>query len=630
MKLKTLFRAFGVSLKTRTVLSLIVSLLGFAAAFLPLLLSLTLRRLTDAAFALFGQGRGQGTGAMKDALFAFTLLASLYLVQTLFRAVQNSFAVRDAQRVRSYILETIIRVKCRVRYKYIESHDNFKEKIRFASDWGGDRVANSVQSVILWLQNLVTFVSILVVLLRANWWIAAALLVTCLPAMWLANKQKDETYYSRNREIKECVQMQYLFNCACTWHTQNDVRFFGLLPYFKKQWIDTWNAFRKLKEALTRKHLTYNIAADLLRSGVYVVILLLAAKGIYDNPAIGLGFFMLVFTLAGQLQDVTTRLFAGAVMFMGDIGYMQDFFDLEKLEQEQGSPPVSIKDKPHGRPSKFWAEPKTSSQENIKAAAVPLKTAEIQFEDVDFTYPDSTRKILKDINVTIKPGEKIAIVGENGSGKTTFINLLCGVYTPDCGRVTVNGQNIFDCLPVLRQSLSVVFQDFGQYEMTIRENIALSDRDKPADDEALDAVTAITGAKEFIHSQPRGYDEIVGSFSEEGNNLSGGQWQRLAVSRAAWRDKACVMILDEPTAALDPIAEADLYRHFAALTGERTTVLISHRLGITSIVDRILVFDDGRIVEDGGHEELLAKNGLYTKLYNAQAQWYKEEAADIS
>jgi ABC-type multidrug transport system fused ATPase/permease subunit len=174
--------------------------------------------------------------------------------------------------------------------------------------------------------------------------------------------------------------------------------------------------------------------------------------------------------------------------------------------------------------------------------------------------------------------------------------------------------------------MSVVFQDFGKYEASIRENITVSDSSKAATDEQLKELAERTGAYDFIKDQKHGFDEIVGSFSEEGNNLSGGQWQKVAITRAAFRDNARIMVLDEPTAALDPIAEADLYRNFADLTGDRTTILISHRLGITRIVDRILVFDDGRIVEDGTHTELMDHDGVYAKMYRAQAQWYSNPA----
>ena len=231
--------------------------------------------------------------------------------------------------------------------------------------------------------------------------------------------------------------------------------------------------------------------------------------------------------------------------------------------------------------------------------------------------------MLHNINVTIRAGEKIAIVGENGSGKSTFVGMLCALYKPNSGIITIDNENIHDHLSRTRKTLSAVFQGFARYEATIRENITVSDTNRRADTEELTQLAKRTGAWEFIEHQPSGFDEVVGSFSATGNNLSGGQWQKIALTRCAYRDDAKIMILDEPTAALDPLAESELYRNCTDLTGDRTTILISHRLGITQLVDRSLVFDDGRIVEDGSHEELLKKDGLYARMFQAQAQWYQ-------
>ena len=262
--------------------------------------------------------------------------------------------------------------------------------------------------------------------------------------------------------------------------------------------------------------------------------------------------------------------------------------------------------------------------EEIDVHAAPYPEYGIEFKNVSFAYPNTDRTVLKNINVTIKPGEKVAIVGENGSGKTTFVNLLCGIYSPSSGSISIGGHDLMENLSRSRQTLSAIFQEFGRYETTIRENITISDQTRKASEQELQDLTEQIDAYSFISTQPKGFDEVVGNFSETGNNLSGGQWQKLAICRAAYRDKAKIMVLDEPTAALDPMAETVLYRNFTGLTGDRTTLLISHRLGIASLVDRVLVFDNGQIVEDGTHAQLLQKGGLYAKMYQAQSQWYED------
>ncbi len=273
---------------------------------------------------------------------------------------------------------------------------------------------------------------------------------------------------------------------------------------------------------------------------------------------------------------------------------MRDFFSLDELEYEH-------------------SDPKAEGWERF----------DVDFDHVSFPYPNTEREVIHDLTLHIREGEKIAIVGENGSGKTTFISLLCALYEPDRGTVSMGGESIYTDVSRTRRTLSAAFQDFARYETSIRDNIVVSDRRRAPENAAVEAVARRNGAWEFISAQPHGMDEVVGSFSETGNNLSGGQWQKLALCRCAWRQDAKIMILDEPTAALDPLAEAELYRNFTDLTVNRTTILISHRLGITRLVDRILVFNDGRIVEDGSHEELLKKQGLYARMFRAQAQWYQ-------
>ncbi|NLC18886.1 MAG: ABC transporter ATP-binding protein [Clostridiales bacterium] len=275
------------------------------------------------------------------------------------------------------------------------------------------------------------------------------------------------------------------------------------------------------------------------------------------------------------------------------IPYLQEFFYLDSIERETGH--------------------------NGQTEALD---GNIEFENVSFTYPNTDSPALKDINVTIRKGEKIAVVGENGSGKSTFINLLCGMYDPTEGSIRLGGKDVKSNLSAVRNAISVVFQDFARYEASIRDNITVSDTERKASDDEIMELLRKIKVDDIVNEQKNGLDELVGSFSEKANNLSGGQWQKISIARAAYRSKARIMILDEPTAALDPMAEAQLYRNFASLTEGKTTILISHRLGIASIVDRILVFADGRIVEDGSHKELMRKNGYYARMYNAQAQWY--------
>ncbi|MDR2043349.1 MAG: ABC transporter ATP-binding protein/permease [Clostridium sp.] len=587
-KIKAFFRAISLSVKLKSPISFIVSILGFAAAFLPMLMSLRLADFTDKASALFGN-----PDILKTVMLSFAFLALLYIVQLLFGFVQNCCANEDSARINRYLKESMMRLLTEIPLEYIENHGDFREKMDFVRGHAAPKAAGSISIIFGWIYNIISFISVTFIISVVNPWITVLLIVTCIPAVILSMIQKDETYRSRTKWMKEGrLTLHYSDKCR-TNDSMKEIRYFGLYPYLKAKWRSLIGNYVKKKNKVTRKHVIYNGIADLLRNGVYLAVVLLTALEIYNNPEKGLGTFMLVVSAAGQLQGITTTLLVNAVSIFSDLRYIEDFFDLMGTQKE------IINDS-----SEFYTR------------------AEIEFKDVDFVYPGSEYKALDKLNVSIKQGEKIAIVGANGSGKSTFVNLLCGLYKPQSGNATINGNEITQDLAKARRSLSVIFQNFCTYQDTLRNNIALSDPDRAMEDDELLKIARQTGADEVISEQDEGLDEMIGLFSEEGKNLSGGQWQKIAVTRALFRKNACVYILDEPTAALDPVAEANIYRNFKNLTGNKTTILISHRLGVTSIVDRILVFDNGRIAEDGNHSDLMGQNGIYARMYQAQAKWY--------
>ncbi len=586
---KIFSKALKISIKARSTASIIVSLVGFAMAFLPMLISLAVRRFSDEVQMLFGKG----DAAIASVIGVFIILSALYVIQLLWNALRSNFETLDAVNIQKFMKERILRCTCDVKYKYIENYDDFRQRINFVGTDAGRRVANSMGTTIAWIQNIMTFISIITVLWAVDVWIVVILVVACIPAIVLAYFFSEEEYNNKGFWILEFLMTCAYFFEATMPDSINEVRFFGAFPWLKGKFKAMNKKYIAKKNRVTRKHILFNALADIFRSCVYVFILLITARQLFVNPAVGIGAFMLVFTMASQLQDVTAKIFITAAQFVSDAAYMKDFFYLDDLDYEK-------RDKD----------------------AAPRDKFAIAFNNVNFTYPNTAREILHNLNVFIKEGEKVAIVGENGSGKSTFVSLLCALYEPDSGSITMGGEDIHTHLSDTRRTLSAVFQDFAKYETSIRENIIVSDSRRHASDEALRGLAERTGAWEFIEPQPEGLDEVVGTFSSSGNNLSGGQWQKIALTRCAYREDAKIMVLDEPTAALDPLAEAELYRNFAELTGSRTTLLISHRLGITQLVDRILVFDDGQIVEDGDHKTLLQSGGLYAKMYRAQAQWY--------
>jgi ATP-binding cassette subfamily B protein len=263
-------------------------------------------------------------------------------------------------------------------------------------------------------------------------------------------------------------------------------------------------------------------------------------------------------------------------------------------------------------------------EQNGEGTAGPKPEDGIRIENVSFSYPGSEVPALNNISMHIKPGESLAIVGENGSGKTTLIKLLTRLYTPTQGNIYLEGLELRDWdIETLRQKIGVIFQDFARYQLIVGENIGIGDVDNIENNEQVADAAKQGMADVFVKDLPKGYDTQLGTWFKDGKELSGGQWQKIALSRAFMRNQADVLILDEPTAAIDAKAEAEIFAHFKDITANKISIIISHRFSTVRMADHIIVLEKSEIIEEGSHEELLQANGQYATLFNLQAQGYK-------
>ena len=267
------------------------------------------------------------------------------------------------------------------------------------------------------------------------------------------------------------------------------------------------------------------------------------------------------------------------------------------------------------------------SIKSVSATPVEVKRGKhtIAFEHVSFAYPETSKKVLRDVSFEIKSGETVVLVGVNGAGKTTLIKLLTRLYDPTEGRILLDGVDLREYDPKkLYEIFGIIFQDFTKYACSVSENIMFGDISLPRDDVKIREAAEAADADGFVEKLPRGYDTaLMRIFEKDGIELSGGQWQKLSVARAFYSDSD-ILILDEPTASLDALAEQEIYKQFDALRQDKTTIFVSHRLSSATSADKIIVLDGGELIEEGRHDELMAKGGRYFELFSTQAKHYIE------
>ncbi len=263
-------------------------------------------------------------------------------------------------------------------------------------------------------------------------------------------------------------------------------------------------------------------------------------------------------------------------------------------------------------------------RESGTKTAGPAPGDGVRFDAVTFTYPGATEPAVREVSFHLKPGQSLALVGENGSGKTTLIKLLTRLYRPDSGRILLDGLDLAEWDPTtLRRRIGVIFQDFARYQLKVGENIGAGDERHFDDEERWRKAADLGMSAPFIEELPSGYATQLGKWFKEGRELSGGQWQKIALSRAFMREDADILVLDEPTAAMDARAEAQVFEQFQALARSRMVILISHRFSTVRMADQILVIEGGRILERGSHEALMQLGGQYAQLFGLQAKGYR-------
>ena len=446
-------------------------------------------------------------------------------------------------------------------------------------------------------QNIVTILSFAAGLIVYAPWLILLLLIALVPAFLgelYFNARNYELSYSRTQDRRE---LDYVRSTGASVETAKEIKIFGLNQFLIERFRRVSRDFYKANRELAVQRASWTGALTTIgTAGYYFAYAVLAFRTLAGDFTVGDLTF-----LAGsfaRLRGLLDGLLSSFSNLAGQALYLDDLFAF------------------------FEIKPQIKSADN----ALPLPRVISQgfvFEDVGFRYPGAERWAVRHLNFMLRTGETVALVGENGAGKTTVVKLLARLYDPDEGRILLDGRDLREYdLGDLRANMGVIFQDFVRYHFTAAQNIAVGKVEALEDRERVEAAARRSLAHEMIQRLPDGYDQLIGKRFRNGVELSGGEWQKIAIARAYMRD-AQVLILDEPTAALDARAEYEVFQRFKELTHGKTAVLISHRFSSVRMADRIIVLADGQIEATGTHEELLAARGRYAELFELQAAGYR-------
>ncbi|MBD2091078.1 ABC transporter ATP-binding protein [Microcoleus sp. FACHB-1515] len=441
--------------------------------------------------------------------------------------------------------------------------------------------------------SLITFGGLL---LNFSVWAVLILVIAAIPAFVAETKFAGEAFRLFRWRAPEARQQQYLEWLLGNENSVMEVKLYQLGSMLLDRYRNIFNRLYSEDRNLAIRRTIWSYGLGLLSTiafyGAYVWIVVEAIAG-----RITLGDLTMYLVVFRQGQSTFSGLLTSIGGMYEDSLYLSTLY--EYLEQEVPEPTGYAK----------WGHDPSDG---------------LRFESVSFTYPGSDRPALKNVSLHLRPGEKLAIVGENGSGKTTLIKLLTRLYSPDSGRILLDGRNLEEWdLDTLQRRIGVIFQNFARYQFIVGENVGIGDV-RHIDDENRWQDAAIKGtARSFIEELPEGYHTQLGRWFQKGRELSGGQWQKIALSRAFMRSSADILILDEPTSAVDAEAEVQIFEQFRAVTQNQMAILISHRFSTVRMADQIMVLANGESIEQGTHEQLLKAEGRYARLFSLQAAGYR-------
>lgn len=585
-------RALDLVWTTSRSLTVGLALLTLVAGVLPAAVAYVGALIVDAVvMAMQTHAAGSTRRVIELVVTEGLLVAATAGAQRGLSLCQSLLRAQLGQRVNVMILEKALTLDLS-QFEDSEFYDKLTRARREASS----RPLSLVMRTFGLAQNAVSLVSFGTLLVQFSPWAVAVLLLAGLPAFLAEAKFSGDAFRLFRWRSPETRMQLYLETVIAREDHAKEVKLFGLGPLLLERYRTIFRKLYKEDRDLTIRRDSWGFGLGLIGTlalyGAYGWIALTTIAG-----RITLGQMTMYLMLFRQGQSAVSASLSAVGGMYEDNLYLSTLYEY----LETPVPPA-------------------------RGAAIkgPHPEDGIRFENVSFSYPDADTPALEDISLHIRPGESLALVGENGSGKTTLIKLLTRLYHPTSGRILLDGQDLEEWdEPALRQRIGVIFQDFARYQLRVGENVGAGDV-RYFEDEARWREAGEKGmATPFIDTLPQGYGTQLGKWFKEGQELSGGQWQKIALARAFMRSEADILVLDEPTSAMDAGAEAQIFEHFRNLTHNRIAILISHRFSTVRMADQIIVIRDGRIIERGSHDELMQLDGHYAHLFKLQAKGYR-------
>jgi len=561
-------------------------LLSSAAGLLPAAVTYTGKLIVDAVVSRHGAG-----AALRYLWLELGLVLAMALVQRALGLCESLLRALLAQHVNELILEKALTLPLSD-FEDSEFYDRMTRARRDASS----RPLSLVRRAFGLLQNGLSLMVYGGLLIGFSGWAVLVLALSALPAFLAETRFSEDAFRLFRWRVPETRMQTYLETLLAREDNAKEVKLFGLGPLFMERYRALFRKLFKEDAALTRKRAVWGFVLGALSSaafyGTYALIVMRAVEGV-----ISLGDMTMYLLVFKQGQSALSAILTAIGGMYEDNLYLSNLY--EYLEH-----PVAA----GGGEARQGPEP----------------GAGIRFENVSFSYPGSGQRVLHDVSFAIGRGQKLALVGENGAGKTTLIKLLTRLYEPSAGQIWLDGLPLAQWEPAaLRARISVIFQDFIRYQLLLGENIGAGDIAHFDDESAWQRAGEQGMVDDFIDRLPEGYRTQLGRWFKGGRELSTGQWQKTALARAFMREHADILVLDEPTAAMDAEAEAEVFQRFRNLSETRMGIVISHRFSTVRMADHIIVLERGQIVEQGSHGELMQQQGRYARLFSLQAEGYR-------